>query len=199
MSDLKKLTFVTGNSNKLKEVVAILSNGVVPPSDGLYKVGNYEISNISVDLEEVQGTIDEVTICKAKKAAEILGGPVLVEDTSLAFTAFNDLPGPYIKWFVNGVGLQGLNNLLYCYEDKSAHAICTFGYCAGPGEPVLLFQGKTKGNIVPPRGHTGFGWDAVFEPIGYKETYAEMDKEVKNKISHRFKALDKLRDYLLSN
>ncbi|CAK7895077.1 inosine triphosphate pyrophosphatase [[Candida] anglica] len=189
------ITFVTGNANKLKEVVAILSNG---STDGSASVGKFTITNEKLDLEEVQGTIEEVTIHKAKSAAKIMNGPVLVEDTCLGFNAFKNLPGPYIKWFVEAIGLTGLVDMLYKFEDKSANAICTFGYCEGPDAEVKLFQGVTKGNIVDSRGPTNFGWDSIFEPEGYTETYAEMDKKIKNTISHRFKALDLLRDFLQS-
>lgn len=192
----KTITFVTGNINKLKEVTAILAGSSSSESS---KVGNYYISNKSLDLDEVQGTINEVTIHKAKSAAEIIGGPVLVEDTCLGFNAFNDLPGPYIKWFLKSIGLNGLVDMLYKFEDKGAKAICTFGFCEGPGAEVLLFQGITDGTIVSSRGPTDFGWDPIFEPTGFNQTYAEMDKSVKNTISHRYKALDKLREYLLNN
>ncbi|CAG90347.1 DEHA2G07744p [Debaryomyces hansenii CBS767] len=188
------ITFVTGNANKLKEVIAILSTS--ESQDGMSKVGKYSITNKSLDLDEIQGTIEEVTINKAKAAANILKGPVLVEDTCLGFEAFNNLPGPYIKWFVKSIGLSGLVDMLYKFENKGANAICTFGYCEGPNAEVKLFQGVTKGNIVDSRGPTDFGWDSVFEPEGFDQTYAEMDKKNKNTISHRFRALDKLRDFL---
>lgn len=128
-----------------------------------------------------------------------VNGPVIVEDTCLGFDALNNLPGPYIKWFVDGVGLEGLVKMLVGFENKGAKLTCTFGYCAGPGEPVLLFQGITEGNIVDSRGPTHFGYDSIFEPVGFKETYAEMDKLVKNSISHRYRALLKLKEYLLNN
>lgn len=67
--------------------------------------------------------------------------------------------------------------MLAAYPDKSAAAVCTFAYCGGPGEEVLLFQGRTEGRIVPARGPPTFGWDAVFEYEG--QTYAEMEKERK--------------------
>jgi inosine triphosphate pyrophosphatase len=57
----------------------------------------------------------------------------------------------------------GLNSMLQGFEDKSATAICTFAYCAGPGEEALLFEGKTDGRIVPARGPSNFGWDPIFE------------------------------------
>ncbi|ODV78616.1 Ham1-like protein [Suhomyces tanzawaensis NRRL Y-17324] len=191
---MPQITFVTGNANKLKEVLAILSTS----EEALTQVGNFSITNQAIDLDEVQGTIDEVTIHKAKSAAEIIGGPVLVEDTCLGFTAFNDLPGPYIKWFVKSLGLAGIVDMLYKFEDKGARAITTIGYCEGPGQEVKLFQGITEGKIVSSRGPTNFGWDSIFEPNGYDQTYAEMDKLVKNGLSHRYKALAKLKEYLLS-
>lgn len=63
-------------------------------------------------------------------------------------------------------GHQGINNLLAAYDDKTADAVCTFGYLAGPGEEPILFQGRCPGKIVPPRGPTDFGWDACFEYEG---------------------------------
>mgnify|MGYP001046256196 CR=1 FL=1 len=79
--------------------------------------------------------------------------------------------------------------MLAGFEDKSAYALCTFSLCYGPGEEVLLFRGTTDGRIVPARGPPKFGWDPVFQPDGFEQTYAEMDAEVKNSISHRGRAL----------
>ena len=98
---------------------------------------------------------------KVKLAAEEVGGPVMCEDTSLCFNALNGLPGPYIKWFLEKTGHEGLNNILAAYPDKSAYAQCVFGLCAGPGQPVHTFDGRTPGKIVPARGPTDFGWCAV--------------------------------------
>ncbi|KAI8298584.1 Inosine triphosphate pyrophosphatase [Colletotrichum sp. SAR11_59] len=174
------VNFITGNANKLREVKAILEPAIV-------------VQSRAIDLDEVQGTVEEVTIAKCRKAADTVQGPVLVEDTCLCFKALNDLPGPYIKWFMQSIGHQGLNNLLAAYSDKSADAVCTFAYSPGPGHEPVLFQGRTGGKIVPPRGPTDFGWDAIFEYDG--RTYAEMDKTAKNKISHRGLALKKLQEW----
>lgn len=171
------VNFITGNKNKLAEVQAILEPAI-------------QVQSQKLDLIEVQGTLEEVTLDKVRRAAAQVEGPVLVEDTCLCFDALKGLPGPYIKWFMESIGHDGLNNLLAAYEDKSAKAVCTFGYSAGPGSEPILFQGITEGKIVPPRGPPFFGWDAIFEYEG--QTYAEMDKAEKNKISHRGKALEKL-------
>lgn len=61
-----------------------------------------------------------------------------------------------------------------------------------------MFVGRTPGHVVPARGPLDFGWDPIFQPEGYSQTYAEMDKGTKNTISHRYRALDKLRSHLLA-
>jgi inosine triphosphate pyrophosphatase len=87
--------------------------------------------------------------------------------------------------------------MLAGFEDKTAYAQCIFAYTPGPGVEPITFVGRTPGRIVPARGPTDFGWDPVFQPDGHDGTYAELDKAVKNGISHRYRALDKLRTYLL--
>ncbi|KAH7152539.1 inosine triphosphate pyrophosphatase-like protein [Dactylonectria estremocensis] len=171
------VNFISGNANKLREVKAILEPEI-------------EVQSQSLDLEEVQGTLEEVTESKCRRAADLVQGPVLVEDTALCYNALEGLPGPYIKWFLTSTGHEGLNNLLAAYTDKSAEAVCTFGYSQGPGHKPILFQGRCPGKIVPARGPPDFGWDAVFEYEG--TTFAEMEKTEKNKISHRSLALAKL-------
>ncbi|MCJ1337436.1 nucleoside triphosphate pyrophosphohydrolase ham1 [Bachmanniomyces sp. S44760] len=209
--------FITGNKSKLAEVEAILEDVV-------------SLTSQSLELVEIQGTIEEISADKCRRAAILVtnacyfiialefniiqvNGPVLVEDTCLCFEALQGLPGPYVKWFFQALGHEGLNNLLLAYEDKSAQAVCTFAYSKGPGFEPLIFQGRTLGKIVPARGTTNFGnlkfpsaslgnrlltiesgWDPIFEYQG--STYAEMDKAEKNEISHRFKALQKFKLWL---
>ena len=62
-----------------------------------------------------------------------ISGPVIVEDTCLCFNALGGLPGPYIKWFLKNLGPDGLPRLISDWEDKSAHALCMFGYSEGGG------------------------------------------------------------------
>jgi len=61
------------------------------------------------------------------------------------------------KYFLQALGHEGLNKMLAAYEDKTAFAVCTFAYCAGPGQEPILFQGRTQGKIVPARGPGIFG------------------------------------------
>lgn len=191
---MSTITFVTGNANKLREVIQILCGGDINSA----KIGKFSITNQKIDLDEIQGSIEEVTIHKTKQAVEEVKGPVLVEDTCLGFNALNNLPGPYIKWFVKSIGLDGLVKMLVGFEDKSANAITTFGFCEGPGLPVHIFQGITTGTIVNSSGPTDFGWDSIFKPDGFETTYAEMKGEAKNKISQRGKALNKVKQFLES-
>jgi len=103
----------------------------------------------------------------------------------------------YIKWFLQTLGHDGLNRMLVGFDTNAAAAVCTFAYSAGPGTEPVLFEGRTEGRIVPARREGKFGWDPVFEPVESNGlTYAEMRPEDKNKISHRYRALDKLRAYL---
>lgn len=89
--------------------------------------------------------------------------------------------------------------MLAAYDDKSAYALCTFAYSKGVDDEPVILSGRTEGTLVParhPPGKAVFGWDPVFEPQGFEQTYAEMTKEVKNSVSHRFKALTALKRHL---
>lgn len=88
--------------------------------------------------------------------------------------------------------------MLKGFEDKSAVAVCTFAYVNELGE-VNIFSGETDGTIVLPTVAETFGWDSCFKPDGHEMTFAEMSKEQKNLISHRMKAMIKLKDYFDQN
>ncbi|CAL5413708.1 unnamed protein product [Camellia sinensis] len=191
----RPVTFVTGNAKKLEEVRAILGDSI-------------PFRSIKLDLPELQGEPEDISKEKARLAAKRVNGPVLVEDTCLCFNALKGLPGstgidklsnwktkPSSKWFLEKIGHEGLNNLLMAYEDKSAYALCVFSLALGPEIEPITFMGKTPGKIVPPRGPNDFGWDPIFQPDGYAQTYAELPKEEKNKISHRSRALSLVRSH----
>jgi len=188
MPPLQTIKFITGNPDKLREAKAILGPFI-------------DLRSQSIEIHEIQGSIEEIAKDKCRKASLAINGPVLTEDTSLEFTALKGLPGPYIKWFLEALGHDGLNKLVEAYEDKSVEAICTFALSSGPGAEPVIFQGRTIGKIVPPRGtSTVFAnksWDPIFEFEG--KTYAEMGREEKNKISHYFKALGMLKQWLVEH
>ena len=133
---------------------------------------------------------------------------MIVEDTALTFDNLRGLPGPYIKWFLERLGLDGLAqlgraNINGNCSENGASAICTFAYCKGPEAQPILFQGITRGRIVEPRSSgvdAAFGWDPIFEPNDQQTdsnplTYAEMTAVQKNALSHRSKALAVLREH----
>ncbi|KAK8041198.1 hypothetical protein PG994_014205 [Apiospora phragmitis] len=175
-SSSPEVNFITGNANKLREVKAILEPaGIVVRSQ-------------AVELPELQGEIEDVTLEKCRVAARQVGGPVLVETPVSAS----------MRWGVcrafTSSATKGSTTCSRRTRDKSAEAVCTFAFSKGPDHEPLLFQGRTPGKIVPARGPGHFGWDPIFEYEG--ETYAEMDPAAKNKISHRFRALDKVRTWV---
>ncbi|KAJ5983479.1 hypothetical protein N7481_005578 [Penicillium waksmanii] len=178
---MKTCTFVTGNANKVIEVNAILGEKIA-------------IEPRAFDLPEIQGTLEEIAIDKCRRAAKIVEGPVIVEDSALEFNAMNKLPGPYIKQFLELLGNDGLNKLLHSYTDKTAEAVCTFAFTTGPSIDPITFQGRLKGQIVSARGPPVFGWEPIFEHEG--ETLAEMAHEKKNGLSHRYQALLKFQEWL---
>ncbi|KAI8450532.1 inosine triphosphatase [Phakopsora pachyrhizi] len=182
-----ELVFVTGNPNKLKEVKKILE----------LTGSSIRLISKDLDLPELQGpSTREISIEKVKSAVRLINGPCITEDTALCFKALNGLPGPYIKWFLKDVGLEGLNKMLQGFTNKEATALCTFSYIEGPGMEPIIFEGSTSGKIVEPRGTQNFGWDSIFEVEGTGLTYAEMTIDQKNELSHRSKALSLLCQHL---
>jgi inosine triphosphate pyrophosphatase len=184
----KTIKFVSGNAKKFKEVKDIIEEGLP----------GYTVVQIKIDLPEIQGDPLEITKEKLKHALLKEEGPLMIEDTSLCFNALKGLPGPYIKDFLDKLGVNGLNTLIHGFEDKSAYAQCIFGLGNKEGN-LNTFVGRTPGKIVEPRGDINFGWDPIFNPDGFEETYSEMDKKIKNKISHRYNSLKLLIEFLKEN
>ena len=152
---------------------------------------------MNIDLPEIQGSDLEIIKNKVIEASKNINVPFIVEDTSLEFDALNGLPGPYIKWFLKGIGNVGLHKLLDGYENKKAKAICNVAYYDGLN--IEIFRGVVNGTIVTEGGKDGFGWDRIFVPDGYDKRFSEMSPEFKNTISHRGVALDTFKDFLMNH
>ncbi|MCT4697246.1 MAG: non-canonical purine NTP pyrophosphatase [Candidatus Cardinium sp.] len=184
---MQTINFVTSNLLKLQQVHAILGN-----------TAPFKLVHHALELPELQASLDEIAINKCITAAAIIGDNVLVEDTAFSFNSLNGLPGPYIKTFIHQIGLNGLIRILSDFEDKTAIAISTFAYTEGPNQPVKLFTGTMHGKIMPPSSSipNQTNWQSIFQPEGYDISYAMMEEAQKNKISHRYKALMLLVDYL---
>ena len=174
--------FVTGNPNKAKEAGDILGT----------PLEQVEVA----DLFEIQTKdLDELVRHKAQQAYDALKCPVMVEDSGLVFHAWNGLPGALVKWFETTVGCEGMLKMLQSFENRGAKAICCFA--VHDGENIQIVHGEVEGSIANEiRGSNGFGWDVLFIPEGYKKTYAEMNSEEKNAISHRKRALESLKELL---
>jgi non-canonical purine NTP pyrophosphatase (RdgB/HAM1 family) len=183
-SNLKQIYVVTSNKGKLKELTALLG---------------IKLRVADIDLPEIQSiSVEEVAIDKAMRAYAEVGKTVLVEDTGLYIDFFNGFPGALIKWVYNAIGNDGICGMMKNAKTKKAYAeTCV---CIYDGLKLKVFTSKLSGIIVDsPRGNKDFGWGPIFQPNGYKETFGEMDRKVKNTISMRAEALAKLKKYILSN
>ncbi len=154
--------FITGNQNK---------------ADYFSRQMGMKIDHVKVDLDELQSTDLHVIVKhKLEQAYAEVDRPVLVEDVSLVFTALGELPGPYIKWFVEYAGEEACCRMLDGFSDRSAIIRCTFGYY--DGEHMEFFDSELPGTISDhPRGENGFGFDTFFVNDGYTITRAEMSQE----------------------
>lgn len=131
----------------------------------------------AIELDELQSTDLHVIVeHKLRQAYDVMKRPVLVEDVSLSYVALGDLPGPYIKWFVEHAGDEACCRMLDGFADRSAIIRCTFGYY--DGETMQFFDSELPGTISDtPRGDNGFGFDRFFINEGNDITRAEMSQE----------------------
>lgn len=98
----------------------------------------------------LQNKTEAVAKNKAIQGAQLAGGACVVEDTSLEFSALGGMPGPFIKWFQDSLGCEGLYKTLIGFEDKRATAVCTLAFCSYPHADPVLFTGRCTGRIVEP-------------------------------------------------
>lgn len=177
---LADLTVVTSNKDKLAEINQILGT-------------NHKVS--ALDIPEIQSLdLDEVITHKAKSAYKKIKKPVLVEDISLEIQALNNLPGTFVKFFLERLGSEGTVKLVGKAK-TSATAIAAVAIYNG--KILKIFKGRVTGTLSGKnRGKNGFGFDKVLIPTGYNKTFAQLDISLKNKISHRALALTKVKKYL---
>lgn len=179
---LNQYKFVTGNPNKVREASEILGLAL----ESVQVEGLFEIQSPDIDV---------VVRHKAEQAHSILQCPVMVEDSGLVFHAWNGLPGALVKWFEETVGCEGMLQMASGFDDRGATAICCFAIY--DGKDMKIARGEVNGTLSNSiRGENGFGWDVIFIPEGHEQTYGEMSPMEKNAISHRKRALDKLKQIL---
>ncbi len=180
----KKLTYVTSNANKFAEASAILPG----------------LERLALDLPEIQST-DLREIISAKLDAAVAAVPdaaervLIVEDGANFFEGCGNLPGPFIKFFIEELGgAPGLYKFAQAFGAKRGKIVLGVGLA--DGERREFFEGVIEGAIVAPRGESRFGFDPIFQPDGFTKTFAEMTSAEKNAISHRSLALAKVKTFL---
>lgn len=189
----KKLVFATNNAHKLDEIRAILGDRV--------EVLSLKDIHCEADIPETADTLEGNAALKAEYIYKNYGLDCFADDTGLEVEALGGVPGVYSARYAGGEGHDSeanMKKLLVELEGKTNRkAQFRTAICLIEGGMEHLFEGVVKGKIIEKkRGCSGFGYDPVFVPEGYTETFAEMGNEEKNKISHRARATQKLCDYL---
>ena len=187
----KEILIATHNEHKKEEIQQILG--------GEFLVKSLTDYNIHEEIVEDGNTFKENAKIKAKYCFEKTGIPSIGDDSGLVVEALDGRPGIYSARyagdhdFAKNIGkvLEELQNI----ENRKAYFITVLCYYDASG--VHYFEGKVHGNLLTEnKGHKGFGYDPIFVPNGYENTFAEMLPEDKNKISHRKKAIDQLLEFL---
>ena len=207
---MNKIVFATNNQHKLEEIRSILGEDFEVLS--LSDIGCHE------DIPETSDTLEGNAMQKAQYVFDKYGYACFADDTGLEVEALGGEPGIYSARYAALDGdesishdseanmakllrkLEGIENRKARFRTVIAlitNAPLPFG--EGMGERLQLFEGIVNGSIIKERrGGEGFGYDPIFQPAGYDKTFAELGNEVKNHISHRARAVQKLADYLKS-
>ncbi len=187
-----KLIFATNNAHKLEEVQQIFSSKIEIVS--LKDVGFLD------DIEETGSTLDENAIIKARAVYSAAGINCFADDTGLEVEALDGRPGVYSARYAGDghnfeANIDKLLAELNGIENRKARFRTVV--CLILSGEEHLFEGIVEGEILLSRqGKGGFGYDAVFRPIGQNVSFAEMAPDAKNAISHRGRAMEKLKLFI---
>lgn len=187
-----KLVFATNNLHKLEEVSAILSKNV--------ELLSLKEINCNTDIPETAKTLEGNALLKAKFIYDTYGINCFADDTGLEIEALNNEPGVYSARYA-GKNKDSEANMLKVLEklkginNRKAQFRTVIALILNGNE--YLFEGIITGKIIESkRGNSGFGYDPIFVPEGYNKTFAELGNNIKNKISHRAIAINKLCNFL---
>lgn len=189
---MKQLVFATNNRHKLSEVRHILPADV--PILSLQDIRCFD------DLPETAETLEGNALMKAEYIYKHYGYSCFAEDTGLEVEALDNRPGVFSARYAgedhnSERNMQKLLHDLKGIENRKARFRTVVALIEGGG--VHYFEGVITGYIAThPSGEGGFGYDPVFVPDGFAQTFAELGEDLKNKISHRALAIDKLKNYL---
>jgi XTP/dITP diphosphohydrolase len=188
-----KLVFATNNQNKFNEIRDILSDRV--------DLISLKDLNLSEDIPEEKNSLEENAMDKALYIYNKYNFDCFADDTGLEIDALNGEPGVHSARYA---GIQcnfedNINKVLRRMKGvKNRKARFRTVISLVENGTVINFEGSINGKIINGRkGENGFGYDPIFQPDGYKLTFAEMGMDTKNKISHRAKAMEQLINYLL--
>lgn len=188
-----KLNFATNNKHKLQEVREVLGDS--------FLVESLQSLGINEDIPEDQLTLEGNALQKARFLYDRTGEDCFADDTGLEVEALNGAPGVYSARYA-GESKNSLDNMALLLKNmegvKNRKARFRTAIALILNGKEYLFEGVVNGVITEqPRGTAGFGYDPLFVPDGYTTTFAEMDSEAKNAISHRGLAVEKLAAFLL--
>lgn len=183
---MKTLSVITGNQGKFKEIKQFLD------------AASIEIKQVDIDLDEIQD-IDPITVIEHKVQEALKHGYTnfILDDSALYINGLNNLPGPLLKWFLQEIGIDGIYKMACAMGNCSAKFETIIAY-ADNNHKIQYFTGTTEGSIVPPRGTHGFGATPIFQPTGSQKTYAEMEFEEKRQWGQRIRALEQLKEFLIT-
>ena len=191
----RKLVFATNNAHKLEEVVAILGDQVELLS--LNDIG------CQADIPETAETLEGNALLKSSYIYKNYHLDCFADDTGLEVETLNGAPGVYSARYAGGEGHDAQANMLKLLheldgkENRKAQFRTAISLILDGKE--YFFEGVIKGEIIKEkRGDSGFGYDPVFMPEGYDRTFAELGNDIKNQISHRALAVQKLCEFLQS-
>ena len=189
---MDKLVFATNNAHKLEEVRQILGNK--------FEILSLKEINCFDDIPETADTLKGNALQKAEWVKNNYGLDCFADDTGLEVEALGGAPGVYSARYAGESATYADNNhkLLRELEGKQNRkaAFKTVICLIYKGE-THFFTGKVEGQIIEKnRGEAGFGYDPIFIPFGYDLTFAELGSDIKNKISHRARATEKLERFL---
>ncbi|MCB0628280.1 MAG: non-canonical purine NTP diphosphatase [Saprospiraceae bacterium] len=191
---MKSVVFATANPHKVREVNELLGDR--------YDIKSLQDIGCTEDIPETQNTIMGNALQKARYLKHHYGHDCFAEDTGLEIDALEGAPGVYTARYA-GPQRDPLANMQKVLEEladtnmRSARFRTVIALILDGEEHV--FEGIAEGTIAEqPSGDKGFGYDPIFIPQGYDQTFAEMDADEKNAISHRGKAVDQLAAFLQS-
>ena len=188
---MKKLVFATHNLNKIKEIKYAISDFDI--------IGLLDL-NITEEVPETCNTLKANALQKAKYIFDKTGLDCFADDTGLEIVALNGRPGVYSARYAgpdcdSEKNMQKVLSDLKNFENRKAQFKTVIALIVDGKE--YFFEGKVEGEILKDKqGIGGFGYDPIFRPFGYDQSFAEMSLELKNKISHRGMAIKKLLKFL---